>query len=70
MIYCQRFYHHLDLKSKHPDAAIPPLDETLKRITEPDPELFSLNKSAIDAFRRSFELKDNPKVILADAVAN
>ncbi|KAG2729622.1 hypothetical protein I3760_01G259500 [Carya illinoinensis] len=58
----QRFYHHLDLKSKHPDAAIPPLDETLKRITEPDPELFSLNKSAIDAFRRSFELKDNPKL--------
>ncbi|KAF5466965.1 hypothetical protein F2P56_016842 [Juglans regia] len=58
----QRFYHHLDLKSKHPDAAIPPLDETLKRITEPNPELFSLNKSAIDAFRRSFELKDNPKL--------
>jgi hypothetical protein len=25
------------LKSKHSDAAVPPLDETLKTITEPDP---------------------------------
>ena len=51
------------MKSKHPDAAVPPLDETLKKITEPDPELLSQNKSVIDAFRRSFELKENPKVI-------
>ncbi|KAJ9537208.1 hypothetical protein OSB04_029941 [Centaurea solstitialis] len=35
----ERFFHHLELKSKHPDAAVPPLDATLKRITEPDPEL-------------------------------
>ncbi len=62
-IYCQRFYHCLEVKSKHPDAAVPPLDETLKKITEPDPELLSQNKSVIDAFRRSFELKENPKVI-------
>jgi hypothetical protein len=62
-IYCQRFYRCLEVKSKHPDAAVPPLDETLKKITEPDPELLSQNKSVIDAFRRSFELKENPKVI-------
>ncbi|KAJ4830539.1 hypothetical protein Tsubulata_032098 [Turnera subulata] len=58
----ERFYRHLELKSKHPDAAVPPLDETLKKVTEPDPELLSENKSVIDAFRRRFELKENPKL--------
>ncbi|XP_059459032.1 ATP-dependent DNA helicase 2 subunit KU80 [Corylus avellana] len=58
----ERFYRHLELKSKHPDAAVPPLDETLKKITEPDPELLSQNKSVIDAFRRIFELKEKPKL--------
>ncbi|XP_021280153.1 ATP-dependent DNA helicase 2 subunit KU80 [Herrania umbratica] len=58
----QRFYHHLELKSKQPDAAVPPLDGTLKRITEPDPELFFENKSVIDALRKHFELKENPKL--------
>lgn len=58
----ERFYRYLELKSKHPDAAVPPLDETLKKITEPDPELLSQNKSVIDAFRRIFELKEKPKL--------
>lgn len=58
----ERFYRHLELKSKHPDAAVPPLDESLKKITEPDPELLSQNKPIIDAFRRRFELKENPKL--------
>lgn len=58
----QRFYHYLELKSKHPDAAVPPLDDTLKKITEPDQDLLLPNKSVIDSFRRSFELKENPKV--------
>lgn len=58
----QRFYRHLELKSKHPDAAVPPLDESLKKITEPDPKLLSQNKPIIDAFRGLFELKENPKV--------
>lgn len=58
----ERFYHHLELKSKHPDAAVPPLDATLKRITEPDPEVISQNKLVIDEFRRHFDLKDNPKL--------
>nr|XP_043625267.1 ATP-dependent DNA helicase 2 subunit KU80 [Erigeron canadensis] len=58
----ERFYHHLELKSKHPDAAVPPLDATLKRITEPDPEVISQNKPVIDEFRRHFELKENPKL--------
>ncbi|KAK3036017.1 hypothetical protein RJ639_030718 [Escallonia herrerae] len=60
----ERFYHHLELKSRHPDAALTPLDDTLKKITEPDPELISRNKSVIDEFRRLFELKENPKVFL------
>ncbi|XP_062154051.1 ATP-dependent DNA helicase 2 subunit KU80 [Alnus glutinosa] len=58
----ERFYRLLELKSKQPDAAVPPLDETLKKITEPDPELLSQNKSVIDAFRRIFELKEKPKL--------
>lgn len=58
----ERFYHCLELKSKHPDAAVPPLDETLKKITEPDPELLSQNKHVIDAFCRCFEVKENPKL--------
>lgn len=60
----QRFYRCLELKSKDQDAAVPPLDETLRKITEPDPELLSQNKSVIDEYRRSFEFKENPKVLL------
>lgn len=60
--FCQRFYRHLELKSKHPDAPVPPLDDTLKKITQPDPELLSECKSVVDEFRRLFELKENPKV--------
>lgn len=64
-IYFQRFYRLVELKSKHPDAAVPPLDETLKKITEPDPELVSKRKSVIDAFCNCFEVKENKKVISA-----
>ncbi|XP_061371049.1 ATP-dependent DNA helicase 2 subunit KU80 isoform X2 [Gastrolobium bilobum] len=56
----ERFYRYLELKSKHPDAAVPPIDDTLKKITEPDTDLLLQNKSMIDSFRRSFELKENP----------
>lgn len=65
-MYFQRFYRHLELKSKHPDATVPPLDETLKKITGPDRELLSQTKPVIDEFRRQFELKENPKVILIE----
>ncbi|XP_030551953.2 ATP-dependent DNA helicase 2 subunit KU80 isoform X1 [Rhodamnia argentea] len=58
----ERFYNYLELKSKHPDAAVPPLDKTLKRITEPDPELLAKKKSAIDSLLRHFEVKQNPKL--------
>ncbi|GAB4844364.1 ATP-dependent DNA helicase II subunit 2 [Ancistrocladus abbreviatus] len=58
----ERFYRFLELKSKHPDAAVPPLDETLERITTPDPELCSQNKSVIDEFIKYFEVKDNLKI--------
>ncbi|OMO73292.1 hypothetical protein CCACVL1_17353 [Corchorus capsularis] len=57
-----RFYRHLEVKSHKPDAAVPPLDETLRRITEPDPELFSQNKAIIDALHQQFHLKENPKL--------
>lgn len=58
----QRFYHFLELKSKDPDASVPPIDSTLKKITEPDPELLLQSKPVIDTFRSCFELKENPKV--------
>uniref|UniRef100_A0A7N0T050 Ku domain-containing protein n=1 Tax=Kalanchoe fedtschenkoi TaxID=63787 RepID=A0A7N0T050_KALFE len=58
----ERFYRFLELKSKNPDAPIPPLDPTLRKITEPDPELLAENQRVIEGFRRSFELKDNPKL--------
>jgi len=41
---------------------VPPLDDALKPITEPDPELLYENKSVIDQFRRCFELKETVKV--------
>ncbi|KAF1868103.1 hypothetical protein Lal_00018619 [Lupinus albus] len=57
----ERFYRYLELKSKNQDAAVPPLDHTLKKMTEPDVDLLLQNKSVIDSFRRSFELKENPR---------
>ncbi|GFP82266.1 ATP-dependent DNA helicase 2 subunit ku80 [Phtheirospermum japonicum] len=57
-----RYYRSLELKSKDPQAAVPPIDDTLKRITEPDPELISQNRAVIEEFRRCFELKENPKL--------
>ena len=62
IICVQRFYRYLELKSKKPYAAVPPVDKTLKTITEPDPKLLAQNKSIIDEFKRRFELKQNPKV--------
>ncbi|GLU03848.1 hypothetical protein SLE2022_210230 [Rubroshorea leprosula] len=58
----ERFFRHLELKSKQPDAAVPPLDETLRKITELDLQLVTEKKSAIDAFCRCFEVKENPKL--------
>ncbi|KAI3982627.1 hypothetical protein MKX01_031366 [Papaver californicum] len=58
----ERFYRVLEIKSKKPDADVPPLDTTLKRITEPDPELLSQNRQVIDVFSKQFELKENPKI--------
>ncbi|CAM8926500.1 unnamed protein product [Rhodiola kirilowii] len=58
----ERFYRYLELKSKNPDAPVPPLDATLKKITEPDQEILSENQKAIDGFRKHFELKENPKL--------
>ncbi|KAH9788293.1 x-ray repair cross-complementing protein 5 [Citrus sinensis] len=58
----ERFYHHLELKSEHQDAAPPPLDDSLKKITEPDPTLLAESQSAIDAFCGQFVIKENPKL--------
>ncbi|KAL4395203.1 hypothetical protein AHAS_Ahas02G0228500 [Arachis hypogaea] len=57
----ERFYRCLELKSKNPGAAVPPIDETLKKITEPDSNLVLKNKSVIDSFRKCFEPNENPR---------
>ncbi|KAK6162483.1 hypothetical protein DH2020_002324 [Rehmannia glutinosa] len=58
----ERYYRSLELKSRDPEAAIPPLDDTLRNITEPDAELICQNRTVIEEFRRCFELKENPKL--------
>ncbi|KAF2620359.1 hypothetical protein F2Q68_00038774 [Brassica cretica] len=58
----QRFYEYLELKSKSTDAALPPMNEAFKRIMEQDPELSSSDKSIMDSFSGSFEVKENPKL--------
>lgn len=62
VMHCRRFYRHLELESKQSDAAVPPLDEILKRITEPDLEFVSENKSIIYTMNKHFEHKENPKL--------
>ncbi|KAF3337158.1 ATP-dependent DNA helicase 2 subunit KU80 isoform X1 [Carex littledalei] len=57
----ERFYRFLDLKSKQPDADVQPLDPALKRITEPDPDLLSLQLPLLEKLSKSFELRENPK---------
>lgn len=58
----QRFYHFLDLKSKHPGSDIPELDSSLKKIAEPDFDILSRHKSITNHFEKQFELKENSKV--------
>uniref|UniRef100_A0A0D9W1K9 ATP-dependent DNA helicase 2 subunit KU80 n=1 Tax=Leersia perrieri TaxID=77586 RepID=A0A0D9W1K9_9ORYZ len=57
----ERFYKFLDLKSKQPDANVPPLDKCLKRITEPDPDVIDYQAPVIKKIGNAFELKENPK---------
>eukprot|EP01018_Ginkgo_biloba_P032964 Gb_29968 [translate_table: standard] len=57
----ERYYNFLDTKSRKSDADVPPVDERLKRIIEPDPELLCENEFAINRFRSQFQLKLNPK---------
>ena len=60
----QRFFRFLEKKSTEPDSEVPPLDPSLREITDPDPELLSQNKPTLDQFRSLFELKEHPKVYI------
>ncbi|KAH9302338.1 hypothetical protein KI387_013921, partial [Taxus chinensis] len=51
----------LDAKLKKPDADVPPVDDLLRMIVEPDPEIVSENELAINRFCSQFQLKLNPK---------
>ncbi|XP_078442889.1 ku80 family protein [Wolffia australiana] len=57
----ERFFRFLELKSTNPDTEVPPLDPTLREITEPDPDLLSSNKSLLNDFRLLFDIKRRPK---------
>ncbi|CAD6207743.1 unnamed protein product [Miscanthus lutarioriparius] len=57
----ERFYSYLDLKSKQPDANVPPLERSLRRITEPDPDVIGQQTQLIQNLGKAFELKENPK---------
>ena len=48
------------MKSRRSNANVFPIDDAVKRIIEPDPELFAENK--LDKFCSQFQLKVNPKV--------
>ncbi|XP_042405797.1 ATP-dependent DNA helicase 2 subunit KU80-like [Zingiber officinale] len=56
-----QFYRFLDLKSKDPGSDIPELDNSLKKIAEPDFDILSRNKSITNHFEKQFELKENSK---------
>jgi ATP-dependent DNA helicase 2 subunit 2 len=55
----ERFYSFLHIKSRRSDADVPPIDDAVKRIIEPDPELF--DGKEIFRFCSQFQLKMNPK---------
>lgn len=55
----ERFYSFLDIKSRRSDADVPPVDDAIKSIIEPDPELIAENE--LDKFCSQFQLKINPK---------
>ncbi|XP_057869345.2 ATP-dependent DNA helicase 2 subunit KU80 isoform X2 [Cryptomeria japonica] len=57
----ERFYSSLDAKLRNPDADVPPVDDLLMRIVEPDPEIVSENEFALNRFCSQFQLKVNPK---------
>lgn len=57
----ERFYSYLDLKSKQPDANVPPLERSLRRITEPDPDVVGQQTQLIQNLSKAFVLKENPK---------
>lgn len=55
----ERFYSFLDRKSRRSDADVPPVDDAVKSIIEPDPQLIVENE--LDRFCSQFQLKINPK---------
>lgn len=55
----ERFYSFLDTKSRRPEADVPPVDDAVKSIIEPDPQLIVENE--LDRFCSQFQLKINPK---------
>lgn len=58
-IIFQRFYRFLEMKSKNPEAAVPPLDQTLKAVVEPDVDR---DRSHEINFSKHFVLKEAVKV--------
>lgn len=55
----QRYYNFLHARALNSEADVPPIDEALHSIVEPDPELLSENSFAIQQFCTQFPLTPN-----------
>lgn len=55
----QRFYYFLHLRSLNPEAKVPPLDESLRCIVEPDLLRLDENQYAINQFSQQLTLTPN-----------
>ncbi|KAL3698242.1 hypothetical protein R1sor_012318 [Riccia sorocarpa] len=54
-----RFYSFLHLKSVDPEATVPPLDDALRRITEPDEQFLQKMGYMLETFQEQFALTHN-----------
>ncbi|KAG0556988.1 hypothetical protein KC19_11G093300 [Ceratodon purpureus] len=55
----QRFYYFLHLKSQNPEAEVPPLDEALRCLVEPDPLLLAESEYGLRQFSQVLPLIQN-----------
>jgi ATP-dependent DNA helicase 2 subunit 2 len=58
----QRYYNFLHARALNSEADVPPIDEALHSIVEPDPELLPENSFAIQRFCTQFPLTPNFQV--------
>jgi hypothetical protein len=62
MMQQQRFYYFLHARALNPEAEVPPVDEALQCIVQPDPEVLAENKYSIQQFCNLLPLMPNIQV--------